>query len=278
MTDKYKYGYLGQEKQDELGLNWHTYRYRNADPSLGRFFGVDPITEKFYNISAYQFAHNSPAWKIEIEGLVGFDLSATAGQQAATEAIWSWVGQTRASLLNLLARAIGDNRRWTGNGYVGYVQVKNTENSTSDTAIETVKDVVNVALGFATARTGTSGLMSKAPNSAASKIVNSFDNLTGINKIDPKDIRFSQSSVNGADDIIKSMKENGWKGDPIDVVQMNDGGLTSIDNTGVLAAHEAGIDVVANVHKFDDPLPSNLVERFTTKNGTPSTWGGSNRI
>ena len=66
-----KWDYLGQERQEELGLNWVTFRHRNADPALGRFFGVDPVSEDYMSISTYQFAHNSPVWKIELEGLEG---------------------------------------------------------------------------------------------------------------------------------------------------------------------------------------------------------------
>lgn len=66
-----KWNFLGQEKQDELDLNWLTFRYRNYMPDIGRFFGVDPISEEYMSISTYQFAHNSPVWKIEIEGLEG---------------------------------------------------------------------------------------------------------------------------------------------------------------------------------------------------------------
>ncbi|WP_299627680.1 DUF6443 domain-containing protein [uncultured Tenacibaculum sp.] len=66
-----KWDYLGQERQEELDLNWITFRYRNADPSLGRFFGVDPVSSEYMSISTYQFAHNNPVWKIEIEGLEG---------------------------------------------------------------------------------------------------------------------------------------------------------------------------------------------------------------
>ena len=69
------YGYLNQEENEELGLNWLTFRYRNYMPDIGRFFGVDPISEEFFSISTYQFAHNSPVWKIEIEGLEGMALS-----------------------------------------------------------------------------------------------------------------------------------------------------------------------------------------------------------
>ena len=67
----YQYKFLGQERQDELGLNWDTFRHRNYDYAIARFFGVDPIAEEYMSISTYQFAHNNPVWKIEIEGLEG---------------------------------------------------------------------------------------------------------------------------------------------------------------------------------------------------------------
>lgn len=66
-----KWSFLGQERQDEFGLNWLTFRYRNYMPDIGRFFGSDPISEEFLTISNYQFAHNNPIWKVEIEGLEG---------------------------------------------------------------------------------------------------------------------------------------------------------------------------------------------------------------
>lgn len=67
----YNKSYLGQEENEELGLNWLTFRFRNYMPDIGRFFGVDPIAEKFYYLSPYQTAHNNPIWKIELEGLEG---------------------------------------------------------------------------------------------------------------------------------------------------------------------------------------------------------------
>ena len=67
----HQYGYLNQEEQNELGLNWHSYKWRNADPAIGRFFGSDPIAEDYYYQTNYQFASNNPIWKIEIEGLEG---------------------------------------------------------------------------------------------------------------------------------------------------------------------------------------------------------------
>ena len=67
----HQYGYLNQEEQNELGLNWLTFRYRNYIPEIGRFFGVDPVASEYMSISTFQFAHNNPVWKIEIEGLEG---------------------------------------------------------------------------------------------------------------------------------------------------------------------------------------------------------------
>ncbi|WP_282037038.1 DUF6443 domain-containing protein [Aquimarina algiphila] len=63
--------YLNQEFNDELGLNWHSYKWRNADPAIARFFGSDPIAEDYYYQTNYQFASNNPVWKIEVEGLEG---------------------------------------------------------------------------------------------------------------------------------------------------------------------------------------------------------------
>lgn len=105
---------------------------------------------------------------------------------------------------------------------------------------------------------------------ARSKKISTF--AKGTSNLNPNKIRFSQSSVNDSQEIIESMMESGWKGDPIDVVRMPDGGLTTIDNTRVVAARAAGIDVKAVVHNADDLLPKNLVERFTTKKGIPTTW------
>ena len=49
--------------------------------------------------------------------------------------------------------------------------------------------------------------------------------------------------------------------------------LTTIDNTRVVSAREAGINVQANIHDVNEPLPQNLIDRFTTKKGVPKTWG-----
>ena len=64
-----KFGFQGQELQEELGLNWSSFRWRNADPAIGRFFNIDPLAENFYYNSPYNFSENRVIDAIELEGL-----------------------------------------------------------------------------------------------------------------------------------------------------------------------------------------------------------------
>lgn len=94
---------------------------------------------------------------------------------------------------------------------------------------------------------------------------------TDVLSLSPSAIRFSQSSVNGVDAIVASMRANGWQGAPIDVVRMSDGGLTTFDNTRLLAAQRAGINVQATVRDAGDAFPAG---RWTPRSGVqPQTWG-----
>ena len=77
------------------------------------------------------------------------------------------------------------------------------------------------------------------------------------------------------------MRAEGWVGDAIDVVRMPDGGITSVDNTRLLAAMRARINVLANTYGFDDPIPDGVAGRFPSRKGeVPKTWGEAvlNRI
>ncbi|SED00150.1 hypothetical protein SAMN04490185_2537 [Pseudomonas frederiksbergensis] len=91
-------------------------------------------------------------------------------------------------------------------------------------------------------------------------------NTVSFNKMD----RISGTNYT-YDDLVQSMKTNGWKGDPVDVVKMPDGKLTSMDNTRIAAAREAGIDVNASVRGFDDPLTSAIQEARGWQSF--DTWG-----
>ncbi|SMC48726.1 RHS repeat-associated core domain-containing protein [Moheibacter sediminis] len=55
--------------QDEHDLNWYSYRYRNYDPAIGRFFNVDPLSESFAYNGVYNFSENRVIDGFELEGL-----------------------------------------------------------------------------------------------------------------------------------------------------------------------------------------------------------------
>jgi len=66
---KFKYYYQEQERQDELGLNWDSFKYRNYDYAIGRFMSVDPLAEKYPYNSTYAFQENKMGLGRELEGL-----------------------------------------------------------------------------------------------------------------------------------------------------------------------------------------------------------------
>jgi RHS repeat-associated protein len=70
-SDKYRYGFQGQEKDDEIKGEGNSinYKFRIHDPRVGRFFAVDPLTKKYPWYTPYSFSGNKViAWG-ELEGL-----------------------------------------------------------------------------------------------------------------------------------------------------------------------------------------------------------------
>ncbi len=63
-----KYKYQGQERQDELGLEWDSFKYRNYDYAIGRFMSIDPLAENYPYNSTYAFQENKLGMGTELEG------------------------------------------------------------------------------------------------------------------------------------------------------------------------------------------------------------------
>lgn len=64
-----KYQFQGQELQTDFDLGWSQFKWRNSDPAIGRFFNVDPLSEKYYYNSTYAFSENRLVDGVELEGL-----------------------------------------------------------------------------------------------------------------------------------------------------------------------------------------------------------------
>ncbi len=98
--DQNKYLFQGQEHQDDYGLNWDTYKYRNSDPALGRFFNLDPIAEDYDYNSVYSFSENHVVAHIELEGAEKLPFAVHVGNAQASAPL-----QPGASLLGVFTYA-----------------------------------------------------------------------------------------------------------------------------------------------------------------------------
>lgn len=64
------YKYNGKELDRKNGLNWYDYGARHYDAVLGRWHVVDPMAEKYYEISPYAYCLNNPVKFIDPTGMV----------------------------------------------------------------------------------------------------------------------------------------------------------------------------------------------------------------
>jgi RHS repeat-associated protein len=66
----YRYGFQGQEKDDELKGEGNSlnYTFRMHDPRVGRFLSLDPLSPKYPHNSPYAFSENRVIDGVELEG------------------------------------------------------------------------------------------------------------------------------------------------------------------------------------------------------------------
>lgn len=105
--------FQGQERTEDFDLGWYQFKWRNHDPTIGRFFNADPLAESFYYNSTYAFSENKVTAHVELEGLEAWSIhnkdgsSGTvwgpfanqAGAQAHADANPAPGGMIRSSLI-----------------------------------------------------------------------------------------------------------------------------------------------------------------------------------
>lgn len=65
----YKYKFIGQEWQDELGLNVYDFDNRVYDPADGRFWQMDPLAEQGRRWSPYNYCFDNPVYFQDPDGM-----------------------------------------------------------------------------------------------------------------------------------------------------------------------------------------------------------------
>ena len=88
-TNVQPYKYNGKELDTKNGLNWYDYGARHYDATLGRWFAVDPLAEKYYSTSLYGYCLNNPVGAIDHGGkLVIFINGFHNGFQGGKPSYW----------------------------------------------------------------------------------------------------------------------------------------------------------------------------------------------
>jgi RHS repeat-associated protein len=302
----YRYGFNGKENDNDVGKgigNQQDYGMRIYDPRVGRFLSVDPLEESFPWNSSYAYAENDPISSIDLDGLEKVNSNwFIAGLQGITNGVKGFIKdsgtgikslttkQTYESVKNNASDMVAAYTGKPGGGARTAAFYTKASRKLSSAIVSTVENVtvkpINFALTMNTRSASDNAYQMGYPvgYNAIPFALSEFGGemmASYSTTIKTENILFSQQSVNELSEIVSSMRSRGWAGPPIDVIELEGGKFGTLDNTRVLAAHEAGVDVQAIVHKQGDLLTSAEAERFETKKGgTPKTWGDAykNRI
>jgi len=110
-----KWKFQGQEHIEDLGLNWVSFKWRNHQPDIGRFFNIDPLAESYFYNSPYAFSENKVTSHIELEGLEAVSI------QAEGRGIVPVVGNLSVTASGAYGIAVGTRRGQDGIHAVQYV-------------------------------------------------------------------------------------------------------------------------------------------------------------
>lgn len=76
-SKEYRFGFQGQETENDMygDGNAYSYKYRMYDARIGRFFSVDPMTDKHPDYTPYAYCYNNPINYIDPFGLDTFNIN-----------------------------------------------------------------------------------------------------------------------------------------------------------------------------------------------------------
>ena len=60
--------YNGKELDRMHGLDWYDHGARHNDAAIGRWHVMDPLCEKYYDVSPYAYCHNNPIMLVDLDG------------------------------------------------------------------------------------------------------------------------------------------------------------------------------------------------------------------
>ena len=98
-SEKYRFGFNGKEKDDELKGDGNSYDYgaRMLDSRLGRFLSVDPFSVLYPHASSYCYVENNPIFRIDPNGENWFYYQAKGEEKN----MWHWQKGTKATFTDI---------------------------------------------------------------------------------------------------------------------------------------------------------------------------------
>ena len=120
-SDFQPYKYNGKELDKMHGLNTYDYGARQYNPVTARWDRVDPMAEKYYNVSPYVYCGNNPLRFVDIDGCWYWEKNGNlhAEENDNTKTMAEFLGATQKDVIQMLSRnkiSIGEN---------GKINVKN---------------------------------------------------------------------------------------------------------------------------------------------------------
>ncbi|MEM9076202.1 MAG: DUF6443 domain-containing protein [Bacteroidota bacterium] len=67
LAQNWKFG--GKEYDESLGLETYDFGARNYNPDIGKWMNIDPLAEKYYTFSGYNYTMNNPVLYIDPDGM-----------------------------------------------------------------------------------------------------------------------------------------------------------------------------------------------------------------
>lgn len=131
-----------QEHIDDLALNWDSFKWRNHQSDIGRFFNIDPLAEKYYYNSPYAFSENKVTNGRELEGLEWRE--STSAEATAYTNIGNKVGQGTSGYIQ---EVNGTYYTWTGGHESTYIEAIDWYQRTTFTAQAIVQENGVTVLG-----------------------------------------------------------------------------------------------------------------------------------
>lgn len=86
-NDKYRYGFNGKEKENDISTGDLDFGARIYDARIGKWFSTDPLERKYVAFSPYCFAINSPLILIDYDGRDIFIVTSTGTSRLAKETL-----------------------------------------------------------------------------------------------------------------------------------------------------------------------------------------------